>query len=124
MCHLCIKEKESDIASKVNKITIEEWCRFESMAEHKDSKLWSFFDKVLEDKEKIKDIHLCAFRYFHEYLFDDYQEHIGYLFENDIMLNNKDVIIASSIILGVIPTINGCMNNECGQCSSLESVMF
>ena len=122
MCHLCNREKEYDIASKVNKITFDEWCRFESMAEYKDSELWSFFNRVLEDKEKIKDIQLCAFSYFHEYLFDDYQRHISYLFDEEVMLSNKDVIIASSIILGLIPTIKGCINNECKQCSVLEYV--
>ena len=83
-----------EIKCNINtEIGVEEWERFEELADDKEY-LWKIFHSIINDKKLIESENLCGTKYISQYIMPELEEPIrDFIYERKI--NRRDIEIIS-----------------------------
>jgi|TARA_R110000823_G_scaffold309032_3_gene433001 hypothetical protein len=102
-----------EIKCNINtEIGVEEWERFEELADDKEY-LWKIFHSIINDKKLIESENLCGTKYISQYIMPELEEPIrDFIYERKI--NRRDIEIILSLYIKLLP------KNECEFCDDLD----
>ena len=94
------------------KIGLKEWERFEVLADESQD-LWQLFWHISDDKEKIVEKKMCAFKYFADYIMPTLETPIRKFLVDDELLKT-DIETIFSLYMKLLP------KTKCDECDGLD----
>ena len=103
-------EDDMLVVNLKRKIDIEEWLRFEEIADEEPS-LWKVFWDISSDKEQIESNNICRNFYFNRFILSNSYNPLMKL-TTDNQLTTDDIEIIFSLFLKMVPEFE-CENCDC-----------